>query len=926
MLRLESANPPRRHRDSGLVAALARAAAPFLAVAALGTPRAMAFGPDPTAESALFRFVVFNDAHLTVADLAGSRADLRAAVDEINGFHSQIAFVFVDGDLGQSEGPTGLRAELEAAKGELDRLAVPYHVALGNHDVTTGGDDSAFRSLFGRTSYRFSYGGMQFIDLCTTMTTTSTVLTFAALDSLSANLSQISVTDPLVVFGHHPLGQVTPYAVTNRGEFYSRVDPYNLKAVFNGHFHGLSEEQRNGVWYCTTRAISQHRCNHDGSTERGYRLVSVWPDRSVSSSFYALGTPPTFLPSAPTFRAVGNRYALPGRMLRLQLAARTLDGDGLAYSASGLPAGASFDPATRLFTWTPGGTQKGFFSGMRFRAANSTGADTLRLGVRVLDQACLFDDFEPGQPGWTAAGGAWGVQNGELTQQLPSGGPYFYTRGSSWTDLYMEADVLEVEGIGYPGIVFRYQDPGNYYYLWNNSLQVEVRKRVNGVATRISDSTPSGGAAGWHHVRVEAIGTHLKVYWDGAQQAEADDATFAAGDVGLVCSQVAARFDNVVVAGCQGLYDRAPILTSIGNRTVFVGAPVQIDVAASDADAQPLTYSASGLPRGATWNKSLRRFAWTPAALDLGIWHGTTFRVTDGELEDAENVTFTVLDTTRACLFESFSDPASSSKWSPSGGTWSVANGTYVGTTGATAALSTYGPAGLQNFTYAARVRVTGQGYGNLAFRIVDSTHYYFLSTSTVNNTVELRKVVGSTVTTLVGGGDVGGPVQNTWHQYQVQTENDIIRVWVDGERRFEYRDTGTSSSPAYFAGRIGARVLNATLELDDAIAYDCGATTIDASLPAVPERLGLSASPNPFNPRTTVSFEIAHASPVRVAVFDASGRSVRRLFDGALPPGLHHLAWEGVDDSGRAVSSGVYYLYVRAGALAETRSLVLVK
>jgi hypothetical protein len=73
-----------------------------------------------------------------------SQAQVRRAIDEINGFAGQIEFVIVAGDLGQSARQPPCR---RAASGETagSRLLVPYHVAIGNHDVTTAGDDTAFR-------------------------------------------------------------------------------------------------------------------------------------------------------------------------------------------------------------------------------------------------------------------------------------------------------------------------------------------------------------------------------------------------------------------------------------------------------------------------------------------------------------------------------------------------------------------------------------------------------------------------------------------------------------------------------------------------------------------------------------------------------------------------------------------------------------
>lgn len=882
---------------------------------------ASGFGRDVVARDSAFRFVVLNDVHMTVADLPGSRAQLRRVVDEVNGFASEIAFVLVAGDLGQASGIVDLTTELEAAKQELDRLRVPYHAALGNHDVTTTGDDSAFRSRFGSPHKYFKHGGVHFIAFQTAVTRMSTTIPLAALDSLQRSLGSVGVGEPVVVFAHHPLGPITPFGVTNRQAFYDRIDAYRLEAVFNGHYHGVFEEQRNGTWYCTTRAASEHRCNHDGNTDKGYRVSSVWPDGTLSSMYFQLGSPPDFAPARPTWNATGGRLAAVGRALQLRLEARDPQGEALTYAATGLPAGASFDAASRLFTWTPTAAQSGWHPDIVFRANNSWSTDTLRLGVRVVDEVCVHEDFESAIPGWTSAGGSWSLQGGELVQSLANSGAYTFASSTELGDFYLEADLVHDAGVGYAGLVFRYLDPNNYYYVWNNSSQIEVRRRVNGIAYRLGEPVPVGPIAGWHHVRVEALGTVFKVYWDGEQRFEVQDATFASGAVGLVCSQASARFDNVLAIGCATLPNRPPVLQPLGSRTAFVGAPFVLELQATDADAQPLVYDADGLPPGAQFDASLRRLTWTPGSTDVGIWRGLVLRASDGELSDAESITLTVLDTTRACLFEDFSEATANQKWSPASGSWGVSTGSYVGESPGVG-TSLHATGALTNFSYQARVRVEGTGYGNLVFRATDATHYYYLYTTSNSNTLELRKQQGSNATVLARGGEICGSIPGQWHLYRIETHNETIRVWVDGERRFEVRDI---DSP-YTSGRVGLRVSNATVRFDDVLVFDCEAATVDAAVPMGPPLRRLTSHPNPFNPQTTASFDLAAETDATLEIFAASGRCIRQLFAGHLEAGAHHVVWDARDDAGRRVASGTYYLRVQAGRQVESRSLVLLK
>jgi len=97
-----------------------------------------------------------------------------------------------------------------------------------------------------------------------------------------------------------------------------------------------------------------------------------------------------------------------------------------------------------------------------------------------------------------------------------------------------------------------------------------------------------------------------------------------------------------------------------------------------------------------------------------------------------------------------------------------------------------------------------------------------------------------------------------------------------------------------------------------------------DDSLPQTTRMAG--AWPNPFNPQTTVAFDLAQADHARVLIYDLQGRVVRRLVDEALPAGRHTAVWQGRDDSGRSVASGVYFARLDAQSGGGMTKLVLVK
>lgn len=83
---------------------------------------------------------------------------------------------------------------------------------------------------------------------------------------------------------------------------------------------------------------------------------------------------------------------------------------------------------------------------------------------------------------------------------------------------------------------------------------------------------------------------------------------------------------------------------------------------------------------------------------------------------------------------------------------------------------------------------------------------------------------------------------------------------------------------------------------------------------------------PNPFNPRTTISFRLSAEVPVRVTVHDLQGRKVRTLADGAMAAGDHELLWDGLTGTEGPAASGVYVVRIDAGNEAWTQKISLLK
>lgn len=84
--------------------------------------------------------------------------------------------------------------------------------------------------------------------------------------------------------------------------------------------------------------------------------------------------------------------------------------------------------------------------------------------------------------------------------------------------------------------------------------------------------------------------------------------------------------------------------------------------------------------------------------------------------------------------------------------------------------------------------------------------------------------------------------------------------------------------------------------------------------------------TPNPFNMNTVIRFQIMERSPVRVEIFDLQGRLIRRLWDKECNPGLFKVNWDGKDNNGRNLASGIYVYRLRTDQKIDHRKMILQK
>ena len=94
-----------------------------------------------------------------------------------------------------------------------------------------------------------------------------------------------------------------------------------------------------------------------------------------------------------------------------------------------------------------------------------------------------------------------------------------------------------------------------------------------------------------------------------------------------------------------------------------------------------------------------------------------------------------------------------------------------------------------------------------------------------------------------------------------------------------------------------------------------------------VPTRVALEQNyPNPFNPSTSIRFDVPRAAPVTVQVYDVLGRIVRTLVNERMSPGTYTTSWDGINEGGKQIGSGMYFYRLSIGGDGGYRTMLIRK
>ena len=94
-----------------------------------------------------------------------------------------------------------------------------------------------------------------------------------------------------------------------------------------------------------------------------------------------------------------------------------------------------------------------------------------------------------------------------------------------------------------------------------------------------------------------------------------------------------------------------------------------------------------------------------------------------------------------------------------------------------------------------------------------------------------------------------------------------------------------------------------------------------------IPNKFALAQNyPNPFNPTTDIAFSLDKSAEVNLSIYNMLGQKVRTLVNGTRPSGMHVLQWDGRDENGRNLATGIYLYTLTSGSTSITKKMALMK
>jgi hypothetical protein len=183
-----------------------------------------------------------------------------------------------------------------------------------------------------------------------------------------------------------------------------------------------------------------------------------------------------------------------------------------------------------------------------------------------------------------------------------------------------------------------------------------------------------------------------------------------------------------------------------------------------------------------------------------------------------------------------------------------------------------------------------------------------------------------------------GGPIafsfaHDTWQQIElvVDLDQDLVEFYLEGTliHQWQWTDGGANTLRLDALDFYG-RTPNDEMYLDDFVFDTTDPITpvgIDDRDDALPITFDLKQNyPNPFNPTTTIKYQLPKKADVKIVIYNMLGQVVRTVVDKAVDAGFHQVVWDGLNDTGNRVSTGVYIYRMETDKFVKAHKMIMMK